>query len=146
MVLWRISQFHDLNGEGGLLFSARWHSAGLPVVYLAESPAGALLEICANTSADDLPPTFTLLKIKGPDIPAEEILVDGLPSGWVTSFEFTRGIGTEWLKGQRSALLCVPSALAPETSNYLLNPLHSYAGLFSIEHSYEYPFDLRLKG
>jgi len=146
MVLWRISPFHDLNGEGGLLFSARWHTAGLPVVYLAESPAGALLEICANTSADDLPPTFTLLKIKGPDIPAGEMPVSDLPLGWVTAFEFTRGIGTEWLKGQRSALLCVPSALVPETSNYLLNPLHSDAGLFSIERSYEYPFDLRLKG
>ena len=145
MVLWRISPFHDLNGEGGLLFSARWHTAGLPVVYLAESPAGALLEICANTTAENLPPTFTLLKIKGPEIPVEETLMSDLPLGWVTAFEFTRGIGTIWLKNQRSTLLRVPSALVPETANYLLNPLHPDAGLFSIERSYEYPFDLRLK-
>jgi RES domain-containing protein len=146
MVLWRISPFHDLNGEGGLLFSARWHTAGLPVVYLADSPAGALLEICANTSADDLPSTFTLLKVTGPDTPVEEMLVSDLPLGWVIAFEFTRGIGTAWLKSQQSALLCVPSALVPETGNYLLNPLHPDAGFFQIERSYEYPFDLRLKG
>lgn len=146
MVLWRISPFHDLNGEGGLLFSARWHTAGLPVVYLAESPAGALLEICANTVADDLPPTFTLLKVAGPDIPVENTALSDLPQSWITGFEFTRGIGTTWLKSQQSALLRVPSALVPETANYLLNPLHTDAGLFSVEHSYEYPFDLRLKG
>jgi RES domain-containing protein len=146
MVLWRISPFHDLDGEGGLLFSARWHTAGLPVVYLADSPAGALLEICANTSAEDLPPTFTLLKITGPDFPVHDTPLSDLPQNWVTAFEFTRGIGTAWLKGQRSALLRVPSALVPETRNYLLNPLHPDAELFSIERSYEYPFDLRLKG
>jgi hypothetical protein len=33
----------------------------------------------------------------------------------------------------------------PETWNYLLNPAHPEAALFQIEHSYEYPFDLRLK-
>lgn len=146
MILWRISPFYDLNGEGGLLFSARWHTAGLPVVYLAESPAGALLEICANTSADDLPPSFTLLKVTGPNVPVEETALSDLPQNWVTGFEFTREIGTAWLKDQRSALLRVPSALVPETGNYLLNPLHPNAELFSIERSYEYPFDLRLKG
>jgi RES domain-containing protein len=146
MVLWRISRFHNLNGEGGLLYSARWHTAGVSVVYLAESPAGALLEICANTMADDLPSLFTLLKIVGPDISPEDIILNDLPENWITEFETTRGIGTTWLERRSSTLLRVPSALVPETANYLLNPLHPDAGLFSIERSYEYPFDLRLKG
>jgi len=145
MVLWRISPFHDLNGQGGMLFSARWHTAGIPVVYLAQSPAGALLEICANTVADDVPPTFTLLKIAGPDIPVDETALIDLPQNWIAGFEITRQIGTAWLKSRRSALLQVPSALVPETANFLLNPLHPDAALFQIERSYEYPFDLRLK-
>jgi RES domain-containing protein len=146
MVLWRISPFRDLNGQGGLMFSARWHFAGMPVVYLAESPAGALLEICANTTADDVPLNFTLLKITGQDIPMEEIALAGLSTNWVSAQEATRQIGTNWLKSRSSALLQVPSALVPETWNYLFNPLHPEAARFRIERSYEYPFDLRLKG
>jgi len=145
MVLWRISPFRDLNGKGGLLFSARWHTAGVPVVYLAESPAGALLEICANAVADDIPPIFTLLKVVGPDIALQGIVLKDLPLNWVTGFETTRQIGTAWLRGNDSALLRVPSALVPETANFLFNPLHPEAALFQIERSYEYPFDLRLK-
>jgi RES domain-containing protein len=144
MVLWRISQFHDLSGRDGLMFSARWHFAGTPVVYLAESPAGALLEICANTAVDDIPPSFTLLKIAGAnvgsDIAIEETTLADLPQGWAVALDVTRRIGAAWLKSGRSAVLRVPSALVPETANYLLNPLHPDAGLFQIEHSYGYPF------
>jgi hypothetical protein len=43
-------------------------------------------------------------------------------------------------------LLRVPSALVPETTDILFNPLHGDASEFRIERSYEYPFDLRLKG
>jgi RES domain-containing protein len=42
--LWRISNFVDLSGEGGLGASGRWHTEGRLVVYLADCPAGALLE------------------------------------------------------------------------------------------------------
>ena len=45
----------------------------------------------------------------------------------------------------RSALLQVPSALVPEAAKILLNPLHPDASELGIEHSYESPFDLRLK-
>jgi RES domain-containing protein len=145
MLLWRISPFLDLNGQGGLMYSARWHFAGVPVVYLAESPAGALQEICANTTVDDVPASFTLLKITGPDLPIEEISLTRLPGDWVSASEITRPIGSEWLRSHRSALLQVPSALVPETVNILLNPLHSEASEFQIERHYEYPFDLRLK-
>ncbi len=73
MVLWRISPFHDLNGEGGKLFSARWHTAGRPVVYLAGSAAGALLEMCVHTDAEDIPTSFTLLKVSGPDLQPSQV-------------------------------------------------------------------------
>jgi len=145
MVLWRISPFHDLNGEGGRLFSARWHIAGLPVVYLAESPAGALLEICAHTSIEDVPPIFTLLKVVGQDVAVEDVAPAHLPEDWIQNFEATQRKGMEWLQGVRSTVLRVPSVLAPETWNCLLNPLHPDASQFQIERVYEYPFDLRPK-
>jgi RES domain-containing protein len=61
MVLWRISRHRDLDGLGGLRAPGGWHERGLPVVYLAETPAGALLEVCVHTAANDVPPSYTLL-------------------------------------------------------------------------------------
>jgi RES domain-containing protein len=145
MILWRISRFRDLSGEGGRLFPGRWNFAGTAIVYLTGSAASALLEICVHTPAGDVPPSFTLLKIAGPEVAVEDIGLSSLPSRWVDSVEATQRMGAEWVKGGRTALLRVPSALVPETWNYLLNPLHQDAAKFQIEHVYDYPFDLRLK-
>jgi RES domain-containing protein len=115
------------------------------MVYTSDSPACALLETCVHIAADDAPSTFTLLRIIGPDLATEEIAPEQLPANWVGNIPVTQQIGADWLASAGSALLRVPCALVPETANYLLNPLHPDAGLFSIERSYEYPFDLRLK-
>jgi RES domain-containing protein len=145
MILWRISRHLDLTGRGGISFAGRWHHAGNPVVYLAESPAGALMETCVHTSANDIPPSFTLLKVVGPDARMDEIKLPALKRGWQQHVEITRDLGSAWLKKGAGALLRVPSALVPETFNYLLNPLHADAVLFQIEKSFRYPFDVRLK-
>jgi RES domain-containing protein len=145
MILWRISRHLELSGRGGISLAGRWHHAGAPVVYLAESPAGALIETCVHTSANDIPPSFTLLKVAGPDLPFEEIEIAVLGNDWPQHVEITRDLGSEWLKRGNSALLRVPSALIPETKNYLLNPLHADAGLLQIEESFLYPFDARIK-
>ena len=145
MILWRISRHLDLNGRGGILFAGRWHHAGTPVDYLAESPAGALIEACAHTSANDIPPSFRLLKIVSPEIAYDEMKIAALDPDWSVRIEITRGLGSAWLKAGTAALLRVPSALVPESTNYLFNPLHMDAGLFQIEKSFLFPFDTRLK-
>jgi RES domain-containing protein len=145
MVLWRISKHLELNGSGGITFAGRWHHAGTPVVYLAESPAGALIEACVHTSANDIPPSFTLLKVVGPDLPFDQIELSTLKPGWPGRVEITRDLGSKWLKRGSSALLRVPSALVPETANFLLNPMHADAELFQIEESFLFPFDARMK-
>jgi|ERR1035438_7654452 RES domain-containing protein len=145
MVLWRISKHLELNGRGGINLAGRWHRAGNPVVYLAESPAGALLETCVRTSNNDIPPSFTLLRVSGPDIPFDEIVAASLQADWPQRAEITRDLGSAWLMRGSSALLRVPSALVPETANFLLNPQHADAALFSIEMSIPYPYDERLK-
>lgn len=145
MVLWRISRHRDLTGTGGLRAAGRWHHAGRPIVYLAESPAAALLEVCVHTSANDVPPEFTLLRIEGPDFEMPTIRVEDLPEDWRTRLEVTRDLGSAWLEGNEDVLLRVPSAIVPETMNYLLNPSHRRAAEFEITDSIAYPFDLRLK-
>ena len=130
---------------GGLKASGRWHHAGHAIVYLAQTPASALLEVCVHTSANDVPPAFTLLKIQGPDIEVPSIPIVSLPKDWQTHLEVTRDLGTAWLEKKRSVLLQVPSAIVPETANYLLNPSHKQAAKFHVAEVFSYPFDLRLK-
>ncbi|MGA2133731.1 MAG: RES family NAD+ phosphorylase [Bryobacteraceae bacterium] len=145
MILWRISRHRDLSGAGGLRVPGRWHHAGLPIVYLAGSPAAALLEVCVHTSANDVPPEFTLLKIDGPDVEFAGIRAEDLPRDWRSSPETTRGVGAAWLRKKNAVLLEVPSAIVPETGNFLFNPLHGDAARFRITDVFAYPFDIRRK-
>ena len=146
MVLWRISRHRDLDGLGGLRAPGRWHERGLPVVYLAETAAGALLEVCVHTAANDVPPSYTLLEVTvPPTVSVQEITVDSLPQDWSENLEATRAIGSEWLRSMRSALLRVPSVLAPATFNVLLNSANLDAKKIVISNVLEYPFDPRLK-
>ncbi len=146
MLLWRVSRHRDLSGAGGLRAPGRWHERGARVVYLADTPAGALLEVCVHTSAGDVPPKYTLLAVLTADgVSIEALDTRTLPSDWAEKTEVTRQIGSAWLHSQRSALLRVPSALVPATFNYLINPLHADAARLRIESVYEYPFDPRIK-
>ncbi len=118
----------------------------MPVVYLAETPAGALLEVCVHTAANDVPPSYTLLEITVPaSTTIETIHVRSLPPDWPENLGATRAIGSEWLRQRRSALLRVPSVIVPATCNILLNPEHAESKQIKITRVLEYPFDVRLK-
>jgi RES domain-containing protein len=145
-VLWRVSQHRDLKGTGGLRAPGRWHERGLLVVYLAESPAGALLEACVHTSANDIPPYYILLAVEASDaVSLERLDVSVLPADWPDDLQSTRGIGSEWLRTRRSALFRIPSALVPATFNWMLNPLHPHTARVRILSTVKYPFDPRIK-
>ena len=123
MLLWRISNHANLGGEGGLLASARWHSQGHPILYLAETPAGALVEVLVHLELDParLPQNYKLLKAEAPDnISSRTIHKHDLPKNWTENLLATRTIGDEWLRSRITALLRVPSAVVPETFNVLL--------------------------
>jgi RES domain-containing protein len=145
MVLWRISRHRDLSGAGGLRAAGRWHHAGRPIVYLAESPAAALLEVCVHTSANDVPPEFTLLKIEGPEIDVPSIREEDLREVWRARVAVTRDPGSAWLERNENVLLRVPSAIVPETMDYLFNPAHAQAREFRIAGEFACAFDPRLK-
>ncbi len=147
MLLWRISNYATLDGRGGLLASARWHSAGRPIVYLAESPAGALTEVLVHLELDpeQLPRTYKLLKIHIP----EELAVRDFPrkklgKNWQNDLTITRTIGDEWLASLEPALLRVPSVIVPETFNLLLNPQPADAQRARVVSQHRYPWDQRM--
>src|SRR5579862_7464036 len=128
--LWRISKFHSLSGEGGLRYSARWHSAGRRIVYLAESPAGAMIEVLVHLELNEKtwPSNYDLMRVVVPDgIEIVTIQVTDDES-WKLDLNVSRGLGDEWLASGRTALARVPSVILPKTWNVLLNPEHTLAG------------------
>jgi RES domain-containing protein len=145
--LWRISDFAELSGEGGLVASARWHTVGRRIVYLADHPASALLEMIVNQNLDrgELPAQYQLLAIQVPDGAAlAAIEAADLPAGWRHDREITRARGDRWLELAETSLLRVPSAIVPHAFNWLLNPLHGGAGAVAIAEIVRADFDARL--
>lgn len=146
MALWRISRRTTLDGAGGLIAPARWHSRGRRVVYLAESPAGALLEVLVHLEVDPLGPPvgMKILKVKADTASSFTVPAGTLPSAWTREPALTRRIGDEWLAAGGSALLRVPSVIVPETTNVLLNPDHPDAARVSILKVEDFDLDERL--
>ena len=146
MNLWRISNHHSLDGEGGRRAPARWHSGEQPIVYLAASAAGALLEILAHLELKEAsaPRTYTLLRITAPDRLSIPTLTVPESETWKDDEILTRKLGDTWLKSRRSALARVPSSILPDTHNYLLNPLHPDAIRITIAEVHNAVLDPRL--
>jgi RES domain-containing protein len=120
MRVWRISRFADLSGRGGVLSASRWNFANTPVVYCADHPATALLEMLVHVDAEDLPSSYQLLAIHVPD--TVQMYRTSVPANWKDDFPATQRLGTDFISAGRDAVMEVPCVLVPHTSNYLLNP------------------------
>lgn len=125
MRLWRISNYADLSGRGGELAEGRWHSRGTPVLYCAQSPAGALVEFLVHLPEELFPSHFQLIAIDidEAELP-ETVRAEDLPADWMARTAVTRSAGDQWLRQRRSVLLRVPSVILPRTENVLVNPRH----------------------
>ena len=147
MFIWRISNHASLAGDGGLRASGRWHTRGKRIVYCAENPAAALLEILVHFEIEirDLPARYRLLKVNVPDdLQVDRVSPTDLGSDWIEDIQATRAIGDTWLIRAAAPLLVVPSAVVPDTSNVLLNPSHPDAKRIFIVQSTEHVVDARL--
>src|SRR5665213_1978766 len=106
--LWRISNYVDLSGEGAKMAPGRWHTLGALVVYLAENPAGAMLECIVHlmdfNEDGNLPPNYQLLQIPIPEGLATKHLNTIAPADWKERPEFTRSMGDAWLASMESPL------------------------------------------
>jgi RES domain-containing protein len=145
MLLWRISDHADLSGRGGLLAAGRWHSMGRPVIYTAESSAGALNELLVHMDRKFLAPDFQLITIGVPDT-LQITAADPLPDGWMNDLRITRDIGDRWLAQSATALLRVPSAIIAHSYNVVINPLHEDAAQIEIRSVERLELDPRFRG
>ena len=147
MILWRISNHLSLTGSGVPRASGRWHTRGRRIVYCAQTPAAALLEVLVHFELEvrGLPVRYRLLRVQAPDdVEAEQVSRDTLPADRVDNTDLTRATGDAWLARNRSPLLLIPSAVVPEAYNILLNPAHPDAGRIVIAHVSDHAIDPRL--
>jgi RES domain-containing protein len=145
LILWRASRriYADLSGKGGLFGSGRWHSKGRPVVYTAEHPALALLEVRVNldVAPELVPPDYVMLKIMAP----EELSVHVPDIDPADSAAACRA-GDQWLADGAVPLMRVRSVIAPESYSVIINPLHPESTKITIVELLPFGFDPRLFG
>ncbi|HEV7329299.1 MAG TPA: RES family NAD+ phosphorylase [Bosea sp. (in: a-proteobacteria)] len=138
MRLWRVARaaFADLSGEGARLYGGRWNSPGRPVVYAAENPALAILEVRVHLdlAPELIPDDYALIEIEtGAASISEEERAEG-----------PRALGDAWLSAGETALLKVPSFIAPRSANVLINPRHRDAAAIAVVGTQPFDFDRRL--
>lgn len=110
-------------GEQPHYGSGRWSSEGTPVVYASTTEACAILEHLAHAR----PGEDNELFLATATLPSDCVITQAsLPSTW-THYPYhasSQCIGDQWSREHKSLALRVPSALAPNSCNVLINPLH----------------------
>lgn len=146
MILWRLSNYENVQGIGGEYASGRWHTRGHRIVYCADHPAAAVLETLVHLEIEleDLPSGYLLLQLHVPGRGRQQIGLHELPDDWKEREDITRSLGDRWLRAGRSLSLTVPSALVPHADNFLLNPVHGAAGTIEIRSVEPFTFDPRM--
>lgn len=119
-------RFPIFDGTGARLLGGRWNSPGRPVIYAAETFAGALLEILVHSNLGRIPKTHAMIQITIPEVIKREAVKPHQLKGWNAADHVTsRALGDRWLEELRSAVLLVPSIVTQgREDNVLLNPEH----------------------
>jgi RES domain-containing protein len=149
MRVWRITSKRRINnafsGDGARQYGGRWNRKGIPVVYTAESPALAMLEMLVQD--EPLRAKYMIFPVDIPDrLHIDFIEIKQLPKNWIDpeQIESLRELGSNWALSKKSPVLAVPSAVIPIETNYLLNPLHNDFYLIKIGKPLTFFTDRRL--
>lgn len=124
------------DGEGGYRYGGRWSSPGIGLSYTSEHQSLALLEYFVHLDKDDPPADLVLAVAEVPgNVSRERVEVSHLPSNWrdpAAPPELAR-IGDEFVQRREHCLLLVPSVLAPNENNCLINPDHPEFGRIVVQ-------------
>ncbi len=113
------------SGMGAQLYGARWNSPGQPAIYASLSYGTALLELSVHLNGMPIPSTLRRIEIDIPPRVSRHPLSVNTAPGWQSqTTKSTQSIGDNWLASQQSAVLIVPSVIAPLDWNIVINPLH----------------------
>lgn len=154
-VVWRIGTdtpdytADDLSGAGAKITGGRWNRQGNAILYTSENISLACLETLVHLKAGGLPLNRYLVKIEIPDQihnAAKQCSTATAPIGWdaMPAGKVSLDFGDQWLGSGISALLIVPSAIAPEESNILINPAHPDSKQIQASKMRKWTYDPRL--
>jgi|ERR1700691_2545056 RES domain-containing protein len=138
MIVYRMHRIGSnvFDTTGAVLFSGRWHLAGIRVVYAAEHVSLAALETLIHTGGKPVP-NRCITEIHIP----EDISVES--SEWM-EIDQSQVFGNDWVHSGRTAVLRVPSkAVNQMESNFLINPVHRDFDRIRPGRSRDFAFDLR---
>jgi RES domain-containing protein len=121
-------QYPIFDATGSTISSGRWNSPACPMLYTSEHYSTAMLEKLVHGSGQ-IPPNQHFIKITIPRGVSYEMLNPAmLPEWYLPSCASSRPYGDEWQQSKRALLLVVPSVVAREEHNFLLNPQHPEFG------------------
>lgn len=128
MRVYRISHcryINDLSGTGAALYGGRWHSKGTYILYTATSSSLALLESIVHMTSI-VPVRYCMICLDLPDQPFKELKISDLPVGWNDNPapDSIKSIGDDFIRDREFLFLKLPSVIASEEMNCLVNPSH----------------------
>jgi RES domain-containing protein len=128
--LWRAYRIADrrhkiLDGQGAALLGGRWNSPGRRVIYAAETYAGAMLEVLANSNIGRMPKHHAWIEILiGGGVSVEEVDERKVRRWDAPDQQASRMFGDRWYDEKRSTVLIVPSTVVRVERNVVINQDH----------------------
>ena len=139
MRVWRCTPRRFLqqafDGMGAVEASGRWHTRGYPVVYAAENPALAALEVLVNVGTlSRVKNDYAVVPANVPDRLVYTLPTGSLPENWrqYPHPEAGRVLGDKWIREAKHLGLRLPSAVIAGF-NVLLNPSHPDFGQVDVD-------------
>jgi RES domain-containing protein len=149
--LWRIvTGPHPVwSGERARLFGQRWNPPGLPAIYAGTSFAVCLIEILVHANRKSPPSAARFVEATVPDDVSREAVGAAVIPGWDDPYDASvaQAFGGDWIRGRRSALLVVPSAVtAGRDTSVVVNPEHPDSARIAVGPEMPVALDRRLFG
>ena len=115
------------DGEGAYRYGGRWSSPGTRLCYTSQHQSLAMLEYFVHLDKDDPPDDLVLAVAELPaDVTRARLRTERLPANWRAPAAPAKlaHFGDEFVRRGKYCLLMVPSVLAPNEQNCLINPAH----------------------
>ena len=143
-----LTRFPDgLSAEGARVNGGRWNSKGVPVIHCATTESLALLELRVHAPHPH-PRTRMRFVLEVPNDALHEVAAKELPRGWnkLPAVSASKRFGDAWVSARSSLGLLVPSVIASEEKNLVLNPAHERFADVRIVSKSRVTMDMRLYG
>lgn len=150
MLAYRIARsiyIRDLSGFGAYQYGGRWNPKGTRMLYLADSPALALLEVLVHIPNFSVDSPYSILTVEIPDdLPFAP--TPRLPSHWQLTPPppEIQEIGRKFVLNSIYGLMRVPSCVVPMSNSILVNPLHPDSAKIKIQSVELFSIEPRLFG